>query len=126
MFYLNVTIMKTAVNKITTVSLSSFSKAFFLFTGLFIAFSNSVLGQDLKNLKHSLGDIEKEQKNIAHQEFMSYVYMVLGFSVVIAIAWISTVKARNRSRVEAEAKAKFIQHKMETRKANGTLHKARR
>ena len=103
-----------------------FYKACGLFALFLVATSNVVFSQDLKNLKHSLGSIEEEQKNIAHQEFMSYVYMVLGVSVVIAIAWISTVKARNRSRIEAEAKAKIIQQKLDIRKANGTLHKARR
>jgi hypothetical protein len=93
---------------------------------------------DMENLKHSLSTLKEEQEKIAHEEFMSYVYMVLGFSVVIAIAWISTVKARKRSKEENEAKMKFIQQNLANKKhAHGhaghathghsaTLHKARR
>lgn len=75
------------------------------------------------------------QEKQAHDEFMSYVYMILGFAVVIAIAWVSTVKARNRSKAENEAKIKFIQQNLANKKhhdhghAHGhghTLHKAKR
>jgi beta-lactamase regulating signal transducer with metallopeptidase domain len=83
-------------------------------------------GPSLSNLKKNGHAIADEQKNIAHQEFLSYVWMVLGFAVVIAIAWISTVKARNRSKVETEAKQRFIQQNLANRKAHGGLHKARR
>lgn len=79
----------------------------------------------------------EEIKRQEHDEFMSYVYMVLGFSIVIAIAWVSTVRARKRSRAENEAKMKFIQQNLANKKhaahphphphAHGhTLHKARR
>ncbi|MCW3105038.1 MAG: hypothetical protein JWO09_3478 [Bacteroidetes bacterium] len=79
----------------------------------------------------------EEIKRQEHDEFMSYVYMVLGFSIVIAIAWVSTVRARNRSRAENEAKMKFIQQNLANKKHPAhphphphphghTLHKARR
>jgi hypothetical protein len=85
----------------------------------------------LSNVKKTLQLQEKQ----AHDEFMSYVYMVVGFAIVIAIAWISTVKARKRSKEENEAKMKIIQQNLANKKHHTdphyhghghTLHKVRR
>ena len=112
------------------ISAKSFTSTTYKVTMLFVLFAYSsiqqVAAQDLKNVKHNLTNIAEEQKNIAHQEFMSYVYMVLGFSGVIFIAWFSTVQARKRSKKESEIKAKLIEKNLANRKAHGTLHKARR
>lgn len=88
-------------------------------------------GPSLDNLRKNTSEGTKEiqalREKEAHDEFMSYVYMVLGFSIVIAIAWITTVKARKRSALENEAKMKFIQQNLAKKQAHGhTLHKARR
>jgi hypothetical protein len=93
-------------------------------------------GPSLSNLKKNTAQGTKEIQAIrekqAREEFLSYVYMVVGFSIVIAIAWITTVKARKRSALENEAKMKFIQQNLANKKhaAHGhghtTLHKARR
>ncbi|HEX8514925.1 MAG TPA: hypothetical protein VF868_01910 [Bacteroidia bacterium] len=111
-------------------------KGFILFYVFVFSAANSAFSQDLKNLKNSLSTIKEEQEKIAHDELMSYIYMILGFSVVIAIAWISTVKARKRSKAENEAKIKFIQQNQAKKQASAhahgapghghTLHKARR
>jgi hypothetical protein len=90
-------------------------------------------GPSLSNLKKNTAEGTKEIQAIrekqAREEFLSYVYMVVGFSIVIAIAWITTVKARKRTALENEAKMKFIQQNLANKKhtAHGhTLHKARR
>ena len=118
--------METSIKQRVKCSVSRALKACLLFVFFIISGIERLSAQDLKNLKHNLTTIKDEQKNIAHQEFMSYVYMVLGFSVVIFIAWFSTVKARKRSKAEAEIKAKLMQQNLAHRKAHGTLHKARR
>lgn len=40
-------------------------------------------------------DALEAQKNLEHKAFMSYVYMVVGFIVIIGIAWFSVVKKKN-------------------------------
>jgi hypothetical protein len=46
-----------------------------------------------------------KQERAAHEEFMSYVYMTLGFAVVIGIAWFSTVMAKKSKVANDLAKA---------------------
>ena len=98
----------------------------FIFLSIYLSISNLMAqGPDVSNLKNSLKAVKAEQEKIAHDEFMSYVYMCLGFSVVIAIAWFTTVAARKRSKKEAEEKLKFIMRQQEMRK-HGHVHRARR
>jgi hypothetical protein len=130
--------MEISSTKSVKCNLSRVYRACLLLFLFILSSVESMFAQDLKNVKHSLSSIQAEQEKIAHDEFMSYVYMVVGFSIVIAIAWISTVKARKRSKVENEAKLKFIQQNL-AKKAHGhghghahghahthSLHKARR
>jgi hypothetical protein len=95
----------------------------------------TIFAQDLKNIKNSLSTIKEEQEKIAHEEMMSYIYMIVGFSVVIAIAWFTTVRARKRAKLDNEAKIKFIQQNQAKKHAaahhhghshSHGLHKARR
>lgn len=90
-----------------------------------------------KNTAEGTKEIQELREKAKREELLSYVYMVLGFSIVIAIAWITTVKARKRTALENEAKMKFIQQNLANKKhtahghAHGhghspTLHKARR
>ena len=37
-------------------------------------------------------ELAEAQKNAEHQNFLSYVFMVMGFVVIIAIAWFSVKK----------------------------------
>src|ERR1044072_8236608 len=122
--------METLSSKCVKCSLVKVFRSSILFFLFLFSSAQRLLAQDLKNVKHSLSSLKEEQEKIAHDEFMSYVYMVVGFSIVIAIAWISTVKARKRSRAESEAKMKFIQQNLAKKQAHHghghTLHKARR
>jgi hypothetical protein len=90
-------------------------------------------GPSLENLKKNTSAGSKEMEKIKeeehHKEMMSYVYMSLGFAVVIGIAWGTTIMARNRSRKEAEEKHRFILRQQELKKqhgGHGHLHRARR
>lgn len=90
-------------------------------------------GPSLDNLRKNTSEGTKEiaalREKEARDELLSYVYMIVGFSIVIAIAWVTTVKARKRSALENEAKMKFIQQNLAKKHAHGhghTLHKARR
>lgn len=80
----------------------------------------------LDNLKTNTEAASKELERIRHDEIMSYVYMSLGFAVVIAIAWSTTLMARKRNKREMEEKQRFILKQQEMRKHHGGLHKAKR
>ena len=77
-------------------------------------------GPSLAHLTKNLGASEEELKRIHRDEILSYVYMGLGFSVVIAIAWFTTVLARKRKKKEDEIKA------MRLRQMKNKLHPPRR
>lgn len=84
---------------------------------------------DVNHLKKNFSAIKDEQKKIAEEkEMWSYVYMILGFGIVIAIAWFTTVSARKRAKIEAEKKQKLIMklHGDPHHHKRGHLHKARR
>lgn len=87
-------------------------------------------GPSLEHLKKNVAEGSKEVSKIKEEErrkeILSYVFMSVGFSVVIGIAWFTTVLARKRSKKEAEIKQKFILKQQELRKHHGHLHKARR
>ncbi len=77
-------------------------------------------GPSLSNLSKNLKSTKEEIKRIHTEEILSYVYMVLGFSVVIGIAWFTTVLARKRKKQEDEIKAIRLQ------KMKNKLHPPRR
>lgn len=122
---------------ITKSSKKGVGKIFRICVSLLLLFSltiSSLAAQDggpsLENLKKSVKETTKEVERIKeeerHKEIMSYVYMSVGFSVVIGIAWFTTVAARKRSKKEQEEKQRFILKQQELRKQHGHLHKARR
>ena len=85
--------------------------------------SSSEGGPSLDNLKKFLpkgdAEVKKMQEQQKHDETMSYIYMGLGFSVVIAIAWFTTVLAKKRRLKEDEGRAKraaIMQHQHPHRK----------
>lgn len=71
---------------------------------------------DIQNVKKSLSAIEKEQDRLAHEEFMSYIYMTIGFLCVIAIAWFTTAYSKKRSKREMEERQKMILKAQELKK----------
>lgn len=81
---------------------------------------------DVKNLKNSFKTIKEEQEKIAHDQFMSYVYMALGFAIVMGIAWSTTVMARNRNKKEMEKKQAYLLRQQEMRKQGHVYHRPRR
>jgi hypothetical protein len=116
----------------------------FLLSALLIAsFSFSSFaggdGPSLDNLRKNTAEGTKEIQSLREKaerdELLSYLYMIIGFGIVIGIAWVTTVKARKRSLAENEAKMKFIQQNLANKKATShshghghghALHKARR
>lgn len=62
-------------------------------------------GPSIANLSKNLASSAAELEKIRHEEIMSYIYMGVGFSIVIAIAWFTTVLARKRRRKEDEVRA---------------------
>jgi len=102
-----------------------------LFLLLVLAFSNvQSYAQEAstENLKKNFSALKDEQKRIAEEkEMWSYVYMVVGFSIVIGIAWFTTVAARKKAKKDAEEKQKLIMKiHGDAAKKGHHLHKARR
>jgi len=62
-------------------------------------------GPSLENITKNLASSAKELEKIRKEEILSYIYMGLGFSIVIAIAWFTTILARKRKRKEDEIRA---------------------
>ncbi|MBL0328089.1 MAG: hypothetical protein IPP64_01390 [Bacteroidetes bacterium] len=62
-------------------------------------------GPSIENITKNLASSAKELEKIRKEEIMSYIYMGLGFSIVIAIAWFTTILARKRKRKEDEIRA---------------------
>lgn len=98
---------------------------------LVLAFSNvqsHAQEASTENLKKNFSAIKDEQKKIAEEkEMWSYVYMVVGFSIVIGIAWFTTVAARKKAKKDQEERQKLIMKiHGDAAKKGHNLHKARR
>jgi TRAP-type C4-dicarboxylate transport system permease small subunit len=71
------------------------------------------VGDEMKKMDEAR--IKKQQ----HDELMSYIYMGLGFSIVIAIAWVTTSLAKKRrmkADVERAKRAQQMHHQHPHRK----------
>ena len=81
-----------------------------LLTSSVILFSYNALAQDGPSMGNLNKNIDAAKEEISHSEKMQYLYMGLGFALVIAIAWFSTSLAKKR-RIAADAeRAKRNQH----------------
>lgn len=72
--------------------------------------SSESAGPSLENITKNLANTNAELEKIRKEEIMSYIYMVLGFSVVIGIAWFTTVLAKKRKKKDNEVRAIRMQH----------------
>lgn len=71
-------------------------------------------GPSISNISKNLTSSAAELEKIRNEEILSYIYMGVGFSIVIGIAWFTTVLARKRKRKEDEVRAiraQNIKHK---------------
>lgn len=95
-------ILKTAKSKLTKVGL--------LIAANVLATVNTIMAQGdpaVENLKKT-SDAAKDQ--FEKEEMMGYVYMVVGFGLVIAIAWFTNTRVQKRRNEEAAQKAAARQH----------------
>jgi hypothetical protein len=67
-------------------------------------------GASLGNLNKNANAIKQEQSKMTPEEIRSYIYMGVGFALVIAIAWFSTSLAKKRKIAADEERAKRHQH----------------
>ena len=77
--------------------------------------SDESAGPSLANITKNLANSAAELEKIRHEEIMSYIYMGLGFSVVIGIAWFTTVLARKRKKKEDDVRAVRMQRMQHTK-----------
>ena len=123
--------MEKSLKKSVNNGLSGILRVFTLLIVFVLSFVQRAQAQDsgpsLNNLKKNGAAAAAELERIKHEETMSYIYMSVGFAIVIAIAWGTTVMARKRSRREQEQKHRFVLKQQELKKHHGHgLHKARR
>ena len=131
--------METLLKKSVNTGPSNVSRIFALLVLFIVTSVQRIMAQDtgpsLDHLKKNSAAAKEELEKIRHDEIMSYVYMSVGFAIVIAIAWGTTVMARKRSKREQEKKHRFILKQQELRKHGHhdhhahhghALHKARR
>lgn len=69
---------------------SNWSSYSLLFSFIVLFAINSMAQGDVSSAETAL----ETQKNLAHKEFMSYVYMALGFLLIIGIALFSVLKKK--------------------------------
>lgn len=98
-------ISKTAKNKLTRVCL--------LVAANVLATVNTIMAQTdpaVENIKKTTAEAKNLKEELAHDEMMGYVYMVVGFGLVIAIAWFTNTRVQKRRTEEAAQKAALRHH----------------
>ena len=98
-------ISKSASSKLTNV--------FLLVAANVLATVNTVMAQandpSVENIQKTTDAAKDLKEQIHHEEMMGYVYMVIGFGLVIAIAWFTNNKVQQRRSSEAAQKAAALQ-----------------
>ena len=116
--------LKNSVNNGLT-KISRVCSLFILFT---LSFGDRLQAQSdgpsLENIKNNTAAAAKEIEKQQHEEFMSYIYMSVGFIVVIAIAWSTTVMARKRNKRQLAEKQRYILRQQELKKHHNHGHTA--
>ena len=98
-------ISKTAKNKLTRVCL--------LVAANVLATVNTIIAQNepaVENIKKTTDAAKDLKEQLAHEEMMGYVYMVIGFGLVIGIAWFTNTRVQKRRNEEAAQKAASRHH----------------
>ncbi len=115
-------ISKTASSKLTKVCL--------LVAANVLATVNNIMAQSSDPSTEHMKDAAKEagkslKEQAAHEEIMNYVYMVIGFGLVIGIAWFTNVKVQKRRNEEAaqKAAARHHHHPQDPHRRTAVAHK---
>lgn len=82
--------METFIEKSSKINIKSMLKPSLLFMFMVLSVIQSVAQSD---------ELAEAQKKAEHQTFMSYIYMVVGFVLIIAIAWFSVKKKSGQTTV---------------------------
>ena len=72
--------------------------------------SDESAGPSLENITKNLANSANELEKIRNEEILSYFIMAAGFSVVIGIAWFTTVLAKKRKKKDAIVRAIRMQN----------------
>lgn len=102
-----------------------------LFSSMML-FAYNAMAQDgpsLGNVNKNANAIKEEQSKMTPEEIRSYIYMAVGFALVIAIAWFSTSLAKKRKIAADEERAKrhaHVKHSSHDPYFNHKGHKVRR
>jgi hypothetical protein len=92
---------------------SNLSKVGLLIAANVLATVNTIMAQSdpaVENIKKTTEAAKDMKDEFAREEMMGYVYMVVGFGLVIAIAWFTNTRVQKRRNEEAAQKAAARQH----------------
>lgn len=112
--------MENPVSKSVNNGLTKVWQAGLLSVSFILSFANAAVAQasdpSVQNIKNNMSAATKEMEHQKQVEFMNYVWMCLGFAVVVAVAWSTTVMARKRSARALEEKQRYILRQQELKK----------
>ena len=128
MFYVNTYVMENSVVKSVNNGLTRVWQVCLLSVLFLFSFAGVAVGQSadpsVDNLKNNMSAAAKEMEHQKQVEFMNYVWMCIGFAIVVAVAWSTTVMARKRSKREQEEKQRYILRQQELKKHGHHAHAA--
>lgn len=122
--------MKTLIISVLEPVVRFYNKKL-MFLILFISSSFFSIAQDdgpsLGNIKKTAAALKEEQEKMAQEQLIKeIVYISIGFAIVVAIAWVSTMLARKKAKKDAEEKQRIMTKLHADRAHHGHGHKPRR
>lgn len=122
--------MKTLIISVLEPAARFYNKKL-MFLILFISSSLLSVAQDdspsLGNIKKTAAALKEEQEKMAQEQLIKeIVYISIGFAVVVAIAWVSTMLARKKAKKDAEVKQRIMAKLHGDKAHHGHAHKPRR
>ncbi|MBL7888959.1 MAG: hypothetical protein JNL24_05370 [Bacteroidia bacterium] len=122
--------MKTLIISVLEPAVRFYNKKL-MFLILFISSSLLSVAQDdspsLGNIKKTAAALKEEQEKMAQEQLIKeIVYISIGFAVVVAIAWVSTMLARKKAKKDAEEKQRIMAKLHGDRAHHAHGHKPRR
>ncbi|MBN8695047.1 MAG: hypothetical protein J0L87_00840 [Bacteroidetes bacterium] len=122
--------MKTLIISVLEPAVRFYNKKL-MFLTLFISSTFLSIAQDdspsLGNIKKTAAALKEEQEKMAQEQLIKeIVYISIGFAIVVAIAWVSTMLARKKAKKDAEEKQRIMAKLHGDRAHHGHGHKPRR
>ena len=102
--------MKTSAKTAILTGRERVFKSFALIISSLFLFAYTAQAQEGPSLGNLNKNMDAAKNQLSHDEMVQYIYMGVGFALVIAIAWFSTSLAKKRKLAEDEERAKRHLH----------------